>query len=260
MILQDDPFQGPNGAPRVLRGVSVLTNSTRLAELAGNVGFEVVWIDVEHGTPGFVEVEALCTSCEVGGAYPLVRIPDNNRFHVLRALEAGARILMVPMVNSAEDARKIVEYGMFPPLGKRGYNTRSRGLGYGLLKPAPRTFERANRRTLLFAQIETLEGVRNVEAICAVKGISGILVGPGDLSADLGIPGEFANPKLIEVVTNCIKTAKAAKLHPAILVTPGPLLDAALQAGADMIIAGCDISDMATVWEPLLEKLPSQVA
>src|SRR5688500_13413143 len=176
-----DLFTDRDGTPRVVRGACIYTGATRLAELAGRMGFDTAWIEVEHGPAGFDQVEALCTAADAGGAAPTVRVPDAQRVHVLRALECGARVVVVPMVNTADQARQIVEHGKFPPLGRRGYNTRSRGLLYGMEGTPAEVFSSANERTCLFAQVETSESVKNLDEICAVEGLSGIFIGPGDL-------------------------------------------------------------------------------
>src|SRR5204862_7850094 len=121
--------------------------------------------------------ESPWAAIEAGGATPVIRVPDGQRHHVLRALEVGANIVVVPMINTAEQARQVVRFGKFPPLGLRGYNTRSRGMNYGLGGAPAEMFEKANAATHLFGQVETTESVENLEAICAVDGISGILVG-----------------------------------------------------------------------------------
>ncbi len=249
-----DPFTGSDGRPRLVRGVTINSNAPRLAELAGMLGFETAWIDVEHGTVSFGEVEALCMAVESGGAVPTVRIPDATRENVLRTVEAGGRIVIVPMVDTAEIARRIVQHGKFPPLGRRGFNSRSRGLHYGL-EPPVKGFAAANERTHFFAQIESLDAVGNLEAICAVEGLAGIFVGPGDLSASMGKPGEFSDPEVIATVQRVIRTARERGRHAGILALPGPLLDAALEAGCDLVFAGSDISDLASTWKPRLEEL-----
>lgn len=246
-----DPFLDEAGQPRVLRGVAVLSRAPQLAEMAGQLGFDTVWIDVEHGGVSFSEVETLCMAAESGGAVPSVRLPDHHRHHVLRALEVGARIVIVPMVNDAEIAREVVRWGKFPPPGERGFNTRSRGLNYGI-DDVPTMLARANEHTHLIAQIETVEAVRNLEAICAVEGLSGILIGPGDLSVSAGRTAAWTDPELISLVADTIRRARAAGKHAGILVAPGPMLDAAFVAGCDLAFIGGDINDLARAWRALL--------
>ncbi len=252
MALNDNPFIDGEGKPRVLFGVTDLSGSTRVAELAGMAGFDAVWIDVEHGPASFTEVEMLCLAVEARGAIPAVRVPDYHRHHVLRALEVGARFVLVPMVNDAETAREVVRYGKYPPLGKRGFNTRSRGVEYGVEDLAT-SFEKANARTHLFVQAETLEAVENLDAICAVEGLSGVFIGPGDLSADMGISGQFAHPELIHVVTDCARRIRAAGLHASIMTAPGPLFEAALDAGCNLVFCGGDLADLLPAWRKLLD-------
>jgi 2-keto-3-deoxy-L-rhamnonate aldolase RhmA len=246
-----DVFADADGNPRLLRGVAVYSGATRLAEMAARIGFETVWIEMEHGPADFGHVEAMCMAIECGGGIPTVRIPDGQRHHVLRAVEVGARIVVVPMINNAEQARQIVQYGKFPPLGARGYNVRSRGVEYGLAGAAA-SFARANARTHLFAQIETTDAVNNLDEICDVKGLSGIFIGPGDLSVSLGCTGELAGHELIGVVCDCIRRARACGLHAGILVPPGKMLDAAIACGCDLMFYGGDVAELGNAWPKLL--------
>jgi 2-keto-3-deoxy-L-rhamnonate aldolase RhmA len=199
--------------------------STRLAELAGRAGFDIVWIEMEHGPVGFEGLETLCLAIEGGGAIPAVRLPNCDRNHVLRALEVGVRILIVPMVNDAATARTLVHHGKFPPLGSRGFSTRSRGVNYGLTELLT-SFQQANEHTYLFGQIETMEGIRNLEEICATPGLSGIVIGPGDLSISMGLPGELNDPGLIGVVVDCVKKVRALGQCCGIVAGASPLLGA----------------------------------
>lgn len=249
-----DPFTAADGAPRVVRGVAILSRSSALAELAVRLGFETVWIEMEHGSADFARAEELCRAVEAAGGVATVRVPDRARCHVLRALEIGARIVVVPMVNDAAQAREVVLYGKFPPLGARGYSTRSRGVEYGLQEP-PAAFAAANERTHLFVQIETVEAVDNLEAICGVEGLAGILVGPGDLSMSLGCPGAMTDPRLLEVIAGCIGCARRAGKHAGIFAPPGPLLDAALAAGCDLCLVGGDVNDLIPPWRELLRRV-----
>ena len=254
--LTDEPdiFTDASGRPRVLRGVAIYSGATRLAEMAARIGFETVWIEMEHGPADFGQVEALCMATECGGGIPTVRIPDGQRHHVLRALEVGASIVVVPMINTAEQAQQVVQYGKFPPLGARGYNVRSRGVDYGLAG-AQASFARANQRTHLFAQIETTEAVDNIDEICDVKGLSGIFIGPGDLSVSFGCTGDLKGQDLIGAVCTCIRRARACGLHAGILVPPGAMLDAAIEAGCDLMFYGGDVAELSAAWPKLLASV-----
>lgn len=255
--LVSDPFVDAEGRARLLRGVGIQTYAPRSAELAGMLGFETIWIDVEHGPVSYTEVELLLMAAESAGCPATVRIPNNEREHILRALEVGTQILVVPMIDNAQQAEQIVRYGKFPPLGHRGFNLRSRGLQYGLSKSSS-ALEEGNQRTHLFAQIESQAAVANAEAICQVEGLAGIVVGPGDLSADMGRAGEFSDPELIATVELVVRTARSLGKHAGIVVSPGPLLDAALAVGCDLVYCGSDLGSLTTSWQSLLESLPSR--
>jgi 2-keto-3-deoxy-L-rhamnonate aldolase RhmA len=155
------------------------------------------------------------------------------------------------MIDDAEQAREIVRHGKFPPLGERGFNSRSRGLNYSL-DPLTESFPRANAGTFLIAQIETTAAAANLEAICAVDGIAGILVGPGDLSVSYGKPGAFTDPEYIAFVADLMRRARACGVHAGILVAPGPMLEATRASGCDFFFCAGDINDLARTWKGIL--------
>jgi len=252
-----DLFRDREGQSRILRGVSIYSGSPRLAELACRIGFDTVWIEMEHGPTDFALAETICMAAETAGGIPTIRVCDGQRTHVLRALEVGARIIVVPMVNTADFARQIVEYGKFPPLGSRGYNMRSRGVNYGL-GDKKAIFTDANARTHLFAQIETMQAVENLDTICAVEGLCGIFIGPGDLSASAGLTGDFDSASMLQLVSDCVRRARATGKHAGILAPPGRMLQAALDAGADLVFYGGDVSDLSNAWPLLLASIPSR--
>ena len=226
-----------------------------LVSLAAEIGFEAVWIESEHGPIGFEQAETLCLAAEAGGIFPLIRLPDGERHHVLRALEIGARIILVPMVDNADYARRIVDVGKYPPLGHRGFNIRTRGMGFGM-HDLQDVLARANNRSHLFAQIETTAAVEHIDEILAVEGLSGIFMGPGDLAVSMGRAGQMADPELREIVLGCMAKAKAADKLTGIFTLPGPLLCAAIAAGCDLVVCGGDVMDLGTAWNKLLAEIP----
>ena len=253
-----DVFLSSEGSPRVVRGAAINSGSARLAELAIRVGFEIVWVEMEHGATDFAAAESICQAAESAGGWASIRVPDSQRCHILRALEVGARIVVVPMVNTADQTRQVVQFGKFPPLGQRGFSSRSRAVGFGI-RDKLAVFAEANVSTHLFAQIETAEAVANLDAICSVEGLSGILIGPGDLSMSLGCAGNLSSPKLIEATVGCIRRARAAGRHAGIMTGPGPLLEAALNAGCDLCYVASDVTDLIPAWQRLLGQIPPRL-
>jgi 4-hydroxy-2-oxoheptanedioate aldolase len=252
----DDVFLDQNNHAHRIRAVTVNSASPLLVSLAAQIGFEAVWIESEHGPIGFERAETLCLAAEAGGIFPLIRLPDGERHHILRALEIGARIILVPMVDDADYARRIVDVGKYPPLGHRGFNTRTRGMDFGMLDLQD-TLARANNRTHLFAQIETTAAVAKIDEILAVDGLSGLFMGPGDLAVSMGRAGQMADPELRETVLSCMAKAKTAGKLTGIFTLPGPLLSAAMDAGCDLVVCGGDVMDLGLAWTKLLGEIPA---
>ena len=249
-----DLFVDDQGDARVVRGAYVVSGAPRLADLAARVGFDIVWVEMEHGQVSYETAEAICTAAQAAGAAAAIRVSSVQRQYVLRALEVGADVVVAPMVSTVEDATELVRHGKFPPVGNRGYNTRSRGMNYGL--GAPRELmDEANRNTHLIAQVETTEAVQNLDGILGVEGLSGILIGPGDLSNAMGCGGQLTNPELVKTVTRYISTARQAGKHAGILVAPSPLLEAAVDAGADLVFYAGDVMDLGRCWPDVLARV-----
>ena len=244
-------FTDKTGNPKRLIGCAIASGSVRIAELAARIGFDAIWIEMEHTAFHLASAEAACIAVEAAGALSVVRTEGTRREHILHALEIGGRIIVVPLVNDAETARELVKHGKYRPLGQRGYNTRSRAVSFGLNADM---FARANAETILLPQIETIEAVRNVDAILDVEGLGGIFVGPGGLSADLGRPGKFDDPELRGVVVQCISKARQRGLHAGILVGEGSLLDAAMEAGADLCVLASDMKPLIDAWKAQLGR------
>lgn len=243
------PFQGRT---QPLIGCAVNSGSPRIAELAGNLGFDVVWIELEHASTDLKSAEVLCLAAEAAGAYPLIRTAGDHRDHILGALEVGARILVVPMVQDAQTAARIVQHTKFPPLGNRGFNTRSRAARFGTL-PVREYMEDSNREIKLLPQIETRKAVENLDEILSTEGIDGVFIGPGDLSAELGVPGNFTDPNLMDLVSRTIfETKKRGKVVGILTSSPG-LVSEARDAGVDLLVIGSDFATLIDGWKTILQ-------
>ncbi len=188
-------------------GIAITSNSPAMVEIAGMAGLRFVWIEIEHAGTDLMHAEHLCRAAELHGLWPLLRVPDGGRTSVLRALEVGGRIIVTPQIHTPEDARKVVEYGKFAPLGRRGFNLGSRGMLYGQISPPLKAMQEADNRTVLLVQIESAQGVQNADAILSTEGVDGVLVGPGDLSASMGITAQWDNEELIRIIEGIFATA-----------------------------------------------------
>ncbi len=190
-------------------GIVCRTLSPTVIELVGLAGFDFVWLDMEHSTADFALIENLCRAADAVDLESLVRIPDRSPANVLRALEAGAAIVNVPQVNTRDEAEAVVRAAKFAPQGGRGLSPSSRGMRYGML-PEEDPYAAANRRVMTMVQIESLEGVKNIEDICAVKYLDSIFIGLADLSQSLGVQGKTTDKRVTDSATQVIQSANSA--------------------------------------------------
>jgi 2-dehydro-3-deoxyglucarate aldolase len=162
-----------------------------MTEVMTQAGFEWLVIDLEHTAIDYAEAHQMIQTIDLAGCVPLVRVGSNDPLIIKRVLDCGAEGILVPMVNSAEEARRAVDAAYYPPRGKRGVGL-SRAQGYGMEFHAYR--ERAVEQTIVIVQIEHIRAVENLEAILAVDGVDGFIIGPYDLSGSLNEPGNFDHP------------------------------------------------------------------
>jgi len=171
-----------------------------VAEIMGSSNFDWVAVDMEHGSIGIHQLPNLFRSLELGDTLPLVRMQEGTERYCARILDSGAAGIIVPMVESAEQLIKIRDASCWPPSGKRGVGF-SRANLYG------NNFEEYKKEAgnpLLIAMIENIKALDNLENILKVKGLDSIMIGPYDLSASLGITGDFSNT-LFKKTINTIK-------------------------------------------------------
>ncbi len=180
-------------------GIYLDLPSPDILEFCGHLGFEWAFIDAEHGAIGRETCVEMTRACDVVGMVPIVRVPEIDRGLILSYLEAGALGIIAPHVNTAADARALVEAVKYPPLGRRGAGQMRRA-NYGLTQTSAEWLKRANEITIVDCLVEEIEGVRNLDEILAVEGVDVVGIGPGDLSCTMGLPGQAGHPDVRKVV------------------------------------------------------------
>jgi len=187
--------------------------TTGVARLAAEASAEFAVFDMEHTGWSIETIRMLLATCGGTDLVPLVRVPATEYHFIARALDMGSAGIMVPMVESAEQAKRIVEFAKYPPVGRRGAAFGIAHDNYSGGDTLAKIAE-ANRETLLIAQVETAAGVKNVNEIAAVDGIDVLWIGHFDLSNSLGIPVQFTHPLFQDgvqkVLAACQKHGKAA--------------------------------------------------
>lgn len=173
-------------------------------------GMDYLIIDSEHGPYSVSEMADLLRAADVHALSALIRIPDPTRNSVLRALDIGAKGLVIPNVRTMEEVRQIVAFGKYPPVGQRGFAA-VRAAKYGADPTVGFTDlqQRANRDTLLLPQCETEESLHILDEILSTEGIGGVFVGPYDLSAALGCLGDFEAPVFKEAIDHILDRCRA---------------------------------------------------
>jgi len=210
-----------------------------LTELAGRIGFDAIWLDLEHRPFGPEVIDPISLACRATGIDLMVRIRKYDYSCPMRALEFGANGIMVPHCRSAQEAQQWVDWVRFPPQGKRGFDGAGADADYMLVDPI-KYQEHANRETFLTLQIEDREAVECVEQIAQVKGVDILFVGPGDLSNSYGVSMQFDHPLIQTAIDRVAAAATNAGKWWGIPTGTPEAAQRALDRGARMITCGGD--------------------
>jgi len=168
-------------------GTWMLTNTPAGLDVISKSGFDFVCIDLEHSSISYEDLNSLLIILDKNKVDSFVRVSSNNQTEIKKALDLGAKGIIVPMINNEADAIKAVSYTYYPKKGKRGIGlSRAQGYGYNFKN----YLKIANKIKLIF-QIETVNAIHNLEKILKVKGFDGTMIGPYDLSGSLGKLGKF---------------------------------------------------------------------
>lgn len=194
-------------AGKITLGTWIQLPDVFTTEIIAQSGFDWLAIDLEHGLIDLEHAFSLIQIIDRAGVVPLVRLQTNDDVTIRRVLDAGAKGVIVPMVNSPEDARRIVDAVKYPPMGKRSFGL-GRASRFGV------TFEEYlrthNEKSIIVAQIEHISALENLDQILAVPGLDAIIIGPYDLSGSLGIPGQFNDPRFQKVISEITRRVKKA--------------------------------------------------
>lgn len=226
-------------------GVSIGTmvfefNTPGIARIAAEAGAEFIVFDMEHTGWSFETLKLLFATTHGTKSVPMVRVPATEYHFIARALDAGARGVMVPMVQTEAQAKKIVDCAKYPPVGHRGA---AFGVAHDNYTSGDivEKIASSNREGLILAQIETAQGVDNAEAIAAVEGIDVLWIGHFDLSNSLGIPGQFDNPRFKEAVQRVIAAANKHRKAAGYMAVDIPTGQRLLEQGFRILAYGGDV-------------------
>lgn len=211
-----------------------------IGHILANAGCEFVFFDMEHSAFSFETLKAGLRYLEAAGLPAVVRIPSKTPDQIARAMDCGAEGLVIPMLSSAEEARQVLDYMKYTPVGRRGV---ALGIAHDRYRPGPvrEKLELANRQSVLVALIETREAIANIDAIAATEGVDVLWIGHFDLSCSLGIPGQFEHSDFLSALREIERAAKRHGKHLARMVTDVESGIALAQSGYDIICYHGDI-------------------
>ncbi len=217
--------------------------SAGMIKLLAVAGHDFVFIDTEHGLYDMETVGNLVQMALACGVCPLVR-PSDLQYHlVARALDTGAQGVIIPRVQSAEEAALAVSYVKYPPLGRRGAGGEAR---FAFEKRGVREgIEELNDETLVIIQIESSAGVENVEAIAATPGVDVILIGPNDLSISLGVPGDYQSETFTSAIDRILAASQSAGIAIGTLTMSGEATREWYERGFRFLLCNSDTNMLA---------------
>jgi 2-keto-3-deoxy-L-rhamnonate aldolase RhmA len=241
-IVVDNPVRRRIEAGGVALGVGVrIARGIEIAKLMKVAGFDWLFIDLEHGQ---MSIDAACQMSVAAldaGIAPLVRVPMGQLTMGTRCLDGGALGIVMPHVDTPEEARAIADAFRYPPVGHRSIVGGLPQVGYANL-PIGEAAEAINAGTLVTVMLETPKAIANAAAIAAVPGIDMLLMGCSDLTLEMGIPGQFEDPRLVAAIETTIAACRQHGKIPALGgVYAEPLLARYLKLGMKAALAGNDL-------------------
>lgn len=229
---------------------SVLANAS-VTELLGASGYDWLLIDMEHAPNELPDVQAQLQAVRGSAAQPIVRPPWNDMVWIKRVLDLGAQTLLIPYVQTAEEAALAVSYMHYPPIGRRGVAGGTRATQWGRIRDY---YKHVGEELCLLVQVESRQGLENLDAIAATPGVDGIFIGPADLSADMGYLGESQHPEVQGAIEDAVRRIQKAGKAAGILTRGEEPARRWLKAGCTFVAVGVDAVVLAEAADGLAAK------
>ncbi len=238
----------------VLGTMVTLFDNPDIARILKECGFDFFIIDCEHGYFDFSSVAGIISVARGVEIPALVRIPDARREVILKYMEMGADGLLLPQAETVEQVKALVKYSKYKDLGNRGVSLTRPHTGFRKIK-ASEYVRQANEETMLLIQIESPEGVENVEDLLGVDGIDGAIIGPNDLTMSMGILGQRTHPEYIAAVNRVIQVANKKKKFSGIHLSSADEVKEMILRGMQMNLWSSDVGMLMSAARSGLEKL-----
>lgn len=220
--------------------------SPESAELVSTLGFDWLVVDTEHNAIDIRTLAQIFSAMSVSGVAPMVRIPWNTAENIKRVLDAGAWGIVVPMVNSREEAELAVSAAKYPPTGTRSVGGGRHAMSFGA--SAGEYYKHANDEVMVIVQIEHIDGVNNADEILSVPGIDACFIGPNDLAASMGlgigVPLESDQPELVKAIMHVRDTARKHGVAPGVHTSGAEGMNARINEGFQFCALASEIKFM----------------
>jgi 4-hydroxy-2-oxoheptanedioate aldolase len=225
------------------------------ADIMGTAGFDWLVIDGEHAPNDIRSISDQLIALEPSPSHPVVRVPIGETWMIKQVLDVGAQTVLVPMVDTAQQARDLVQACRYAPEGVRGVGAAlARATRFSSVSDYVET---ANAQICLLVQVETKAGIAALDDILAVDGIDGVFIGPADLAADMGFGGNSAAPEVQAVILGALEKIRAAGKAPGILSLNDDFTRQYLNVGAQFVAVGIDVVMLAQTARDTAQKWKS---
>lgn len=229
---------------------SVLADAA-VVELLGSSGYDWLLIDMEHAPNELPTVQAQLQALRGSTATPVVRPPWNDMVWLKRVLDLGAQTMLIPYVQTAEEAAQAVSFMRYPPAGRRGVAGGTRASNWGRIRDY---YKYVEDELCLLVQVESRQGLNNLDAIAATPGVDGVFIGPADLSADMGHLGEPRHPEVQKAIEDAVRRIRRAGKAAGILARGEEPARRWLKAGCNFVAVGVDAALLAEAADGLAAK------
>lgn len=236
-------------------GTFCVSNSRAVIETLAASGMDYILIDTEHFMTNPETIEQMITAAEAAGVTPFVRVQENINM-IDRCVSAGARGVMVPMVNNKKQAQEAVNAIKYAPVGKRGVcNPRAVTYGARGFEDMQNFYNTENDKVMCILQMETFESFQNLPEILEVKGIDSIFIGRFDLTHSMGILGQFDDPRVVDIVEKTLKLGKEKGLSMGIITFDGEDTNKFFKMGYDWVGMAGDMMLLAMAAQAEIAKI-----
>lgn len=236
-----------------LHGVIVTMSLPSVGEMLSECGFDWLWIDMEHAPLSLSEVQAIA-QVKKRECSALVRIPINTEEWIKRVLDLGVEGIIIPHVNTVEEAKRAVDASYYPPQGHRSVGM-SRASCYGMNANYK---QEANQNRGVFVQIEHKDGVKNIGEIVRVPGIDGIIVGPYDLSGSYGKLGQIQDVEVVDAIETVLQACKQHRMPIGIFAKDAETAQQYLARGFQLVATGVDVHYLWTAAKKSVDSLKAK--